>query len=180
MQDYHENSYDMPGAKVSTNTVEIHSLPQGPKYLHESSLELSQSKTKLPAYVSATSFQAHKSPSQTQPSRKRSAKASRAVSPELAAPQNNLSLMNAFLKKKPKLTKRSKSRDDSKERKRKKRQPKKSIDLSRERENYNRKLDETVSRILDREREYLEEQLLREKRENRAKDEMVTALKSDI
>lgn len=52
--------------------------------------------------------------------------------------------------------------------------------MSRERENYNRKLDETVSRILDREREYLEEQLLKEKRENRAKDEMVTALKSDI
>jgi hypothetical protein len=92
------------------------------------------------------------------------------VSPELAAPQNNLNLMNAFLKKKPKVTKRSKSRDDSKERKRKRRQPKKSIDLSRERENYNRKLDETVSRILDREREYLEEQLLREKRENQAKD----------
>lgn len=121
VQDYQENSYDMPGAKVSTNTVEVHSLPQGPKYLHESSLELSQSKTKLPGYVSATSFQAPKSPSQAHPSRKRSAKNSRAVSPELAAPQNNLSLMNAFLKKKPKLTKRSKSRDDSKERKKKKR-----------------------------------------------------------
>jgi hypothetical protein len=50
----------------------------------------------------------------------------------------------------------------------------------RERENYNRKLDETVQRILDREREYLEEQLLREKKENRAKDALVTALKADL
>lgn len=50
----------------------------------------------------------------------------------------------------------------------------------RERENYNKKLDETVQRILDREKEYLEEQLLREKRENKAKDAIVAALKSDI
>lgn len=50
----------------------------------------------------------------------------------------------------------------------------------RERENYNKKLDETVQRILDREKEYLEEQLLREKRENKAKDAMVVALKSDL
>ena len=50
----------------------------------------------------------------------------------------------------------------------------------RDRENYNRKLDETVQRILDREREYLEDQLIREKKENRAKDAMVTALKADL
>ncbi len=54
------------------------------------------------------------------------------------------------------------------------------MDLSKERENYNRKLDETVQRILDREKEYLEEQLLREKRDNKVKDEMVNALKNDI
>jgi hypothetical protein len=54
------------------------------------------------------------------------------------------------------------------------------LDLSKERENYNRKLDETVQRILDREKEYLEEQLLREKRDNKVKDEMVNALKNDI
>ncbi len=50
----------------------------------------------------------------------------------------------------------------------------------REKENYNKKLDETVQRILDREKEYLEEQLLREKRENKAKDNMVRALKADL
>jgi hypothetical protein len=50
----------------------------------------------------------------------------------------------------------------------------------KERENYNKKLDETVQRILDREKEYLEEQLLREKRENKAKDAIVQALKADI
>ena len=54
------------------------------------------------------------------------------------------------------------------------------MDLSKERENYNRKLDETVQRILDREKEFLEEQLLREKRDNKVKDEMVNALKNDI
>jgi len=54
------------------------------------------------------------------------------------------------------------------------------LDLSKERENYNRKLDETVQRILDREKEFLEEQLLREKRDNKVKDEMVNALKNDI
>ena len=47
-------------------------------------------------------------------------------------------------------------------------------------ENYNKKLDETVQRILDREKEYLEEQLLREKRESKAKDAMVNALKADL
>jgi hypothetical protein len=50
----------------------------------------------------------------------------------------------------------------------------------KERGNYNKKLDETVQRILDREKEYLEEQLLREKRENKAKDAIVQALKADI
>ena len=37
-----------------------------------------------------------------------------------------------------------------------------------------------MQRILDREKEYLEEQLLREKRENKAKDAIVQALKADI
>ena len=50
----------------------------------------------------------------------------------------------------------------------------------KERGNYNKKLDETVQRILDLEKEYLEEQLLREKRENKAKDAIVQALKADI
>lgn len=50
----------------------------------------------------------------------------------------------------------------------------------KERDNYNRRLDETVQRILDREKEYLEEQLLREKRESKAKDALVNALKEDL
>lgn len=37
-----------------------------------------------------------------------------------------------------------------------------------------------MQRILDREKEYLEEQLLKEKRENKAKDAIVSALKADI
>lgn len=56
VQDDENSSYlDVPGAKTSTNTVEIHSIPHVAKYVHESSLELSQSKSKqLPAYASAT------------------------------------------------------------------------------------------------------------------------------
>ena len=50
----------------------------------------------------------------------------------------------------------------------------------KERENYNRKLDETVQRILDREREYMEEQLLREKRENRERERVVEELRGEI
>jgi hypothetical protein len=51
---------------------------------------------------------------------------------------------------------------------------------AREKENYNQKLDDTVQRILDREREYLECQLLKEKRQNSLKDAIVTALKADL
>ena len=50
----------------------------------------------------------------------------------------------------------------------------------KEKDNYNKRLDDTVQRILDREKEYLEEQLLREKRDNKAKDALVNALKSDL
>ena len=160
--------------KINDSTVL--SLPPGAKYLHESSLELSQSKLKpISGYVSAGTVKSPKTKKRSA-SRKPS-KTPRTISPDVAAPQSNLTLMSAFLKKKPqvKQQKRSKSRDEPKRPRKKS-----ALDLSKERENYNRKLDETVQRILDREKEYLEEQLLREKRENKVKDEMVNALKSDI
>lgn len=122
---------------------------------------------------------------------------------DAAAPQNtNIRMVDSFLKNLKKKNssksrarrecvsavnctqspkrKRSKSnRSKSKKSRRSQGLQSLSFDI-RERENYNRKLDETVQRILDREREYLEEQLLREKKENRAKDALVTSLKADL
>lgn len=54
------------------------------------------------------------------------------------------------------------------------------FDIMKNKENYNKKLDDTVQRILDREKEYLEEQLLKEKRENKSKERLVKALKEDL
>ncbi len=91
----------------------------------------------------------------------------------MAAPQNtNLRMVDTFLKNLKKKT-TSRTRRDCvsatavnrthspvKKRKKSKRSHPAAHSLTfdiRERENYNRKLDETVQRILDREREYLEE-----------------------
>ena len=97
---------------------------------------------------------------------------------DIAAPQNtNLRMVDSYLKNlKKKNSSKSRTRREcvsavnctqSPSRKRSRSKSKKSkrgakdihsltFDI-RERENYNRKLDETVQRILDREREYLEE-----------------------
>lgn len=42
------------------------------------------------------------------------------------------------------------------------------------------KLDTTVNKILNKERTYLEDQLLKEKRENNAKEGIIQNLKKDI
>lgn len=111
--------------------------------------------------------------------------------PADSAPQNNIHVVKTFLnnlkrKEKPSRQLGSRKNSQSQKRSRSKSRAKTGHGMHsltfdiRERENYNKKLDETVQRILDREKEYLEEQLLREKRENKAKDAMVCALKSDL
>ncbi len=85
---------------MKMNDSTLLSLPPGAKYVHESSLELSHKKPKANSgYASGGSVKSHKSKKRSE-SRKPS-KTPRAVSPDVAAPQNNLTLMSAFLKKKP-------------------------------------------------------------------------------
>lgn len=110
------------------------------------------------------------------------------------APQNNINVVKTFLKNikhkgKPRgcsnlgsrKNSHSQKRSNSKSRAAKAGNGMHSLTFDvKERENYNKKLDETVQRILDREKEYLEEQLLREKRESKAKDAIVNALRSDL